>query len=129
MTDETGGTYEPGTRAAAVLLIKAAAEAVAELDSGPATEEEAAVGLVAIGHAATVASVHAQLAIEARLGEVAENLAEVARLLRPRSVDLGPIGIVHNPHGLSTEDVNAAYARAEAIAHARKTGQTPDTGR
>lgn len=71
----------------------------------------------------------AQLAIEARLGEVVDQLAEVARLLRPRSVDLGPAGIVHNAHGLSVEDINAAYERAEAIAHARKTGQTPAAGR
>jgi hypothetical protein len=67
-TDAT--EVQTGTRAAAVLLIKAAAVAVGDLDNDTTTEAEAAAGMVAIGHAANLASVYALLAIEERLGEL-----------------------------------------------------------
>lgn len=129
MSETTDTATVPGTRGAAELLLATAAAVLGQLDEDTATEAEAAAGFTVAGHLAEVASVHAQLAIEARLGEVVDHLAEVARLLRPRSVDLGAGGIVHNAHGLSAEDIDAAYARAEAIAHARQTGQTPAAGR
>lgn len=124
---ETTGTYEPGTRASAVLLIKAAADAVAELDNEATSEADAAAGLVVIDHVVRLASAHALLAIETRLGELAERLGEAAALLRPRSVDLGPFGVVHNPNGLTADEVAAAFDRASAFAKARQTGHTPTT--
>lgn len=116
MSEATDATeVQTGTRVAAVLLIEATALAVADLDNDTTTEAEATAGLVAIDHAAKVASVHALLAIESRLGELVDHLGEVARLLRPRTADLGPAGILHNPHGLSVEDVTAAYERANPL--------------
>ncbi|MGW6699611.1 hypothetical protein [Nocardia sp. NPDC055049] len=114
-TDTPRAEYEPGTRDTAVLLIKAAAVAVADLDKEATSDADAAAGLVAIDHVVRMAGVHAALAIEARLGEIAE-------LLRPRSVDLGSAGIVYNPHGLTPEDIAEVYDRAAAMATARQTG-------
>jgi hypothetical protein len=67
------------------------------------------------GGIAGMATASALLAVEARLGDLTE-------LMRPRSVDLGPFGVVHNPNGLTAEQVAEAFDRAAAFAAAQQKG-------
>lgn len=53
---------------------------------------------------------------------IEERLSEIVGLMRPRSVDLGPFGVVHNPNGLTAEQVAEAFDRAAAFATARQKG-------
>ncbi|MGW5377474.1 hypothetical protein ACWESM_18710 [Nocardia sp. NPDC003999] len=87
--------------------------------------EDYAGGLMGGANALSAqAGASAMLAVEARLGEVVDHLAEIARLLRPRTVDLGPLGVIANPNGLSAEDIAAVYdhARSVTAATARQAG-------
>lgn len=124
MSEET--STGPGTRAAAVALIQAAAKEAAELDKATSTDAEAAAGLTVIDHVVNVASVHALLAAEARLGEIATRLGELVEARAPRHVEVGSIRI---PPGTTREQIDQAFARAEAFTRARMTGKTPASGR
>lgn len=70
LTDLTGAEYETGTRGAAVLLIKSAAEMLGGLDVDATTDAEVVDCLKVIDHLVHAASVHTLLAIESRLGEL-----------------------------------------------------------
>lgn len=79
--DATSAEPRPGARASVVLILQAAATQAAELEKTSSTDAEISEGLVIIGHAVHVAGVHAQLAIEARLGQIADRMGELVEAL------------------------------------------------
>lgn len=111
----------PGTRASVVLILQAAATQAAELEKTSGTDAEVAEGLVIIGHAVQVAGVHAQLAIEARLGQIADRMGELVEALNkaPTAIAVG-------------EPANITFVGdpGDAVERARKVfDQMPGAGR